>query len=162
MLIVVNEDDEEIGYEDELKCHEGDGILHRAFTILIFAGDRLILQERSGQKRLWPEFWETSCSGHPRAGEEMVDSSMSRLECELGFRTQLEDIGRFLYRERYQNIGTEYELCHVLRGEYAGGLSPNPQEVAKVRYVKLDLLLREIKEKRNRFAPWLEKALAFL
>ena len=35
-LVLVNEHDEEIGLADELECHQGNGILHRAFTVFIF------------------------------------------------------------------------------------------------------------------------------
>ena len=56
-LILVDKDDQEIGYESKAKCHQGDGILHRAFSIFIF-NDRgqILMQKRSSQKKLWPMF----------------------------------------------------------------------------------------------------------
>jgi len=55
MLIVVDENDITIDYKSKIECHQGNGILHRAFSIFIFNEQgQLILQKRSGQKLLWP------------------------------------------------------------------------------------------------------------
>ncbi|HID38317.1 MAG TPA: isopentenyl-diphosphate delta-isomerase, partial [Calditrichaeota bacterium] len=35
-LILVDENDNIIGYENKNTCHQGQGILHRAFSIFIF------------------------------------------------------------------------------------------------------------------------------
>ena len=57
-LILVDSDDIEIGHLHKDKCHDGNGLLHRAFSLFIFNenGDVLI-QQRSAQKRLWPLYW---------------------------------------------------------------------------------------------------------
>ena len=51
----MNENDDEVGHLDKSSCHDGDGVLHRAFSLFIFnaRGERM-LQQRSGEKRLWP------------------------------------------------------------------------------------------------------------
>jgi len=36
LLILVNPQDEIIGYLDKKACHQGEGKLHRAFSIFIF------------------------------------------------------------------------------------------------------------------------------
>jgi hypothetical protein len=47
-LILVDTSDHEIGFLSKGRCHQGGGILHRAFSLLIFndAGE-LLLQQRS-------------------------------------------------------------------------------------------------------------------
>ena len=48
LLIVVNEQDDILGYETKAACHQGQGRLHRAFSILLFNQRReLLLQQRS-------------------------------------------------------------------------------------------------------------------
>jgi len=71
-LILVDEADREVGHLDKAQCHQGQGVLHRAFSLLIFndAGE-LLLQQRSASKRLWPLFWSNSCCSHPRRAETM-------------------------------------------------------------------------------------------
>ena len=52
-LILVDEADREIGYMSKTRCHEGGGVLHRAFSLLIFNEQgELLLQRRSARKRL--------------------------------------------------------------------------------------------------------------
>ena len=57
-LILVNSQDEIVGHEEKLTSHQGDGMLHRAFSIFIFnSKGELLIQQRSEQKPLWPMFW---------------------------------------------------------------------------------------------------------
>ena len=47
-LILVDDADQEIGHLDRANCHAGSGILHRAFSLLIFNGNgELLLQQRA-------------------------------------------------------------------------------------------------------------------
>ncbi len=49
-LILVDEQDNEIGNLPKDKCHDGRGQLHRAFSLFIFSPDgRELLQQRSAQ-----------------------------------------------------------------------------------------------------------------
>ena len=71
-LLLVDEQDREIGVESKQACHAGGGLLHRAFSIFLFnSQDELLLQKRSAQKPLWPSYWSNTCCSHPRAGETM-------------------------------------------------------------------------------------------
>ena len=74
-LILVDEADREVGYLSKARCHDGRGVLHRAFSLLIF-NDRgeLLLQRRSGAKTLWPHYWSNSCCSHPRRFESMEEA----------------------------------------------------------------------------------------
>ncbi len=38
-LILVDESDREIGHLSKGECHNGDGVLHRAFSLFIFNSD---------------------------------------------------------------------------------------------------------------------------
>lgn len=67
-LILVDEADHGVGHLSKMLCHEGRGVLHRAFSLLIFNVDgELLLQQRSASKRLWPLYWSNSCCSHPRS-----------------------------------------------------------------------------------------------
>lgn len=145
------------------ESHTGDGSLHRAFTILIFnpRGEALIAK-RSAGKRLWPSAWETSCSGHPLAGEDTVAKAERRLFEELGFETSLKTAGRFVYQARYQDEGAENELCYVLIGRYDGEVRPDPAEVSELRWTEVWELRAAIAAAPDDYAPWLTGALDVL
>ena len=52
-LILVDADDNEAGYLPKADCHDGDGRLHRAFSVFLFNGaGELLLQQRAAGKRL--------------------------------------------------------------------------------------------------------------
>lgn len=77
-LILVDELDREIGVRSKSECHAGNGMLHRAFSIFVFNGaDELLLQQRSAQKPLWPNYWSNTCCSHPRSGETMDEALSS-------------------------------------------------------------------------------------
>ena len=60
-LILVDAADRDVGQLSKARCHEGSGVLHRAFSLLIFNGaGELLIQQRSATKRLWPLYWSTS------------------------------------------------------------------------------------------------------
>lgn len=162
-LILVDEEDEQVGIAGRIACHQGQGLLHRAFTVLVFDGEgRVLLQRRSGEKQLWPGYWETSCSGHPSPGEDLVEAAVSRLEAELGFSTKLEDLGRFEYMARFGDAGSEHEVCHTLAGRYTGDIMPDPAEVSEAHWVRVAALKDELASDEEGFAPWLAPALEVL
>ena len=50
-LILVDTEDNEIGYRSKADCHDGEGILHRAFSLFLFNADgELLLQQRAAEQ----------------------------------------------------------------------------------------------------------------
>ena len=70
-LILVDDADREIGHLDRANCHAGVGILHRAFSLLIFNGNgELLLQQRRPARGCGPYTGPTAAAathGAPRA-----------------------------------------------------------------------------------------------
>lgn len=154
-LILVDTDDNETGYLSKAKCHDGDGVLHRAFSVFLFndAGE-LLLQQRAGSKRLWPGYWSNSICSHPRRGESMSVATRRRLLDELNFETPLEFVYKFAYQARFDETGAENELCHVFLGKLPEVVTPNEHEIAAVRFVSADSLDREFAEHPDELTPW--------
>lgn len=155
-LILVNEANEEVGTEEAVKCHLGDGILHRAFTIFVFNGKGDVLVQRRGRRKfLWPCFWEASCSGHPYIGDELLAKAGKRLSEELGISIELAVTGEFQYRAAYKDVGSENELCFVLTGNHDGEVRPDPREVSEYKWIEMGELEADIANNREQYAPWL-------
>ena len=84
-LILVDSNDKPLGGMSKFDCHQGDGTLHRAFSLFIFnSDDELVLQQRSSDKPLWPLYWSNTCCSHPRTGESMEVATKRRLKEEIG------------------------------------------------------------------------------
>jgi isopentenyl-diphosphate delta-isomerase len=155
MLILVDENDHILGYESKEKCHQGDGILHRAFSIFIFNGKKeLLVQQRSAKKPLWPEFWSNSVCSHPRKGENDLQAARRRLIEEIGVDTPVDYLFKFHYRARYKNIGSENESCSVFIGKSDAAVSVDPEEIAAYKYMNVTGLDREMKDRPFLFTPW--------
>ncbi len=156
-LILVDRDDVEIGYLSKAACHDGAGVLHRAFSLFIFNPDgELLLQQRSAQKRLWPMFWSNSCCSHPRRGESMRLAVNRRLSQELGMRSRLKFLYKFCYHAPFDARGSERELCWVYVGTSADPVRANRNEIAAWRFVDPGELNAEIEAEPDRFTPWLK------
>jgi len=154
-LILVDEHDRETGHLSKGACHDGDGVLHRAFSLFIFnpAGE-LLLQQRSAGKRLWPLFWSNSCCSHPRRGETMEVATERRLSQELGMSSDVQHLFTFQYQAPYLDLGSENEVCWVFAGLSEKPPRPNRHEIADVRWIAADDLDREFETQPEVFTPW--------
>lgn len=154
-LILVDTEDRETGYLSKAECHDGGGVLHRAFSVFLFNADgELLLQQRSESKRLWPGYWSNTCCSHPRRGESMQIATARRLLDELNIEAELEFVYKFAYQAQYDASGAENELCHVFLGRVGADVRPNDHEIAALRYVAGDALLAELTGEKGRFTPW--------
>ena len=96
-VILVNEQDEQIGVMEKMEVHE-KALLHRAFSIFIFnKKGEMLLQQRALDKYHSGGFWTNTCCSHPRLGEETAQAATRRLKEEMGFDTPLVEIFSFSY-----------------------------------------------------------------
>ena len=160
-IILVDENDNPIGFETKLEAHENGGKLHRAFSIFVFdAAGRMLLQRRAKKKYHFGGLWTNACCGHPRKGEKLEDAARVRLQEEFGFDTGVEEIFDFLYRASDAKSGlTEYEFDHVFCGEFNGEPRPNPDEIDDWKWVGLAELLVDLKNDPHQDTPWFKIAL---
>ena len=159
-VILVDEADREIGTMEKLAAHENGGTRHRAFSVFIFdAQGRWLLQQRAAGKYHFAELWTNACCSHPRPGETTAAAAHRRLKEELGFDCPLSEHFSFEYKAASPTGGlTEHEVDHVFTGVYAGEMTPNPEEVAAVRWVTPAELADEVRQHPDRFTPWFKIA----
>jgi len=157
-LIIVDADDIEIGYRSKADCHDGPGILHRAFSLFLFNEQReLLLQQRGASKRLWPGFWSNSCCSHPRRGETLSVATARRMRDELNISAELEHIYHFSYQAEFGTAGSENEFCHVFLGSISGDVLANDHEIEATRFVSVTELNAEFARQPERFTPWFKQ-----
>ncbi len=154
-LILVDEKDQPIGFGSKAECHDGQGLLHRAFSLFVFNDKgELLLQQRADNKRLWGGYWSNSCCSHPRAGEEMADAVDRRLQQEMGMSAPLEFVYKFAYFAEFSEAGSEREFCWVYVGRSAESVNANPTEVENWRWISTADLEQEMRDHPERFTPW--------
>lgn len=142
----------------KLEAHQR-GLLHRAVSVFVFDGTRLLLQRRAATKYHSPRAWTNTCCTHPRPGETPLDSARRRLAEEMGIACELVERFTFVYRAEVGRGLVEHEHDHVFTGEWSGPPRPDPTEVDAWRWVELDDLRRELEREPERFTPWLARCL---
>ena len=164
-LILVDKNDNPIGREEKVKCHLPNGILHRAFTALIFDKEgKLVLTKRSSEKMLWPGDWDGTVASHPRESETYVSSGERRMPEELGINCKLDYLFKFEYHVPYKDVGSENEICGTLIGiiEDPSLCKKIEGEIDEVRLITPRELFDELNKNPEIYCPWMIIALEFL
>ena len=157
LLILVDESDKALGFKSKSECHEGNGTLHRAFSVFIFNPlGQLLIQKRSSNKELWDLHWSNSCCSHPKKNEQMELAVKRRLKEELGIECPVHYLYKFTYHAKYKNLGSEHELCHVYVGLFDGEIKANPEEIDDWKFIKPDDLQERIRNSKKDYTPWMK------
>ncbi len=155
-LILVDGDDQQIGTLDKSACHDGDGTLHRAFSLFVFnSRGATLLQRRHADKRLWPGYWSNGCCSHPRNGEPIDEAVVRRAKQELGLSVEPCFLFKFQYRASFQDVGSEFELCSVFVSHTNEAPLVNTTEIEDWQWVSPSDLDRKIAAEPSAFTPWL-------
>jgi isopentenyl-diphosphate delta-isomerase len=164
-VVLVDQNDIQIGKEDKVKCHLPNGKLHRAFTALIFNGDgKLLLTKRSEGKMLWPNDWDGTVASHPRESETYVSSAERRMPEEIGISCKMNYVNKFEYHVPYKDIGSENEICGTLIGTVDSFDNSRmiKDEISEVKWINPDELKNELEQNKDVYCPWMVIALYFL
>ncbi|MFZ1527325.1 MAG: isopentenyl-diphosphate Delta-isomerase [Ferruginibacter sp.] len=158
-LILVNENDDPVGFMEKMEVHE-KGLLHRAFSIFIFnQKGEMLLQKRAKNKYHSGGLWTNACCSHPLLGEATEPAAHRRLKEEMGFDTVLNKSFSFVYKVHFGNGLTEYEFDHVFTGKYDGEIRPVAEEVSEYKYVPVAELLDDLQQNPQNYTAWFQIAI---
>jgi isopentenyl-diphosphate delta-isomerase len=154
ILVLVDDNDNEIGTDTRENCHSGKGKRHRAYTALIFHNGKMLLQQRSRKKLLWPGAWDVSFTSHVYPGETYQQAAARRALQELDAHVgSLADVHSFVYFA-LQGDNAENEFCRVLVGDFDGKISPNADELMSVRWARLSEVQADLRAHPDSYTPW--------
>ena len=153
-VILVNENDEQIGTMPKLEAHE-KAVLHRAFSVFVFnEKSELLLQQRAASKYHSPMLWTNTCCSHQRDGEKNIEAGKRRLLEEMGFITELKEVFSFIYKAPFDNGLTEHELDHVMVGSYDKSPEINQDEVEDFKWMTLEAVKRDMELHPEVYTEW--------
>jgi len=155
-VILVDEQDRIIGAMDKMEAHQ-KGILHRAFSILIFnSKGELLLQKRSMNKYHSGGLWTNACCSHPFPDEPMDQATRERLKHEMGIDIQPEFAYKFLYKSKLDKDLIEHELDHVFTGVFDGQPVVNSDEVEDWKFINVQALRTDIGQHPGHYTVWFQ------
>ncbi len=153
-VILVNESNEQIGLMPKMEAHE-KAVLHRAFSVFVMNNKgETMLQQRAAHKYHSPLLWTNTCCSHQRDGETNIVAGKRRLEEEMGFTTELEELFSFIYKAPFDNGLTEHELDHVMMGDYNDPPVINSDEVADWKWMKPIDIKNDIAQNPENYTAW--------
>ncbi|MBI2464519.1 NUDIX domain-containing protein [Candidatus Shapirobacteria bacterium] len=135
LLDLVNEKDEVIGEVLKSKANSDPKLIHREILVYIFDDEnRMLMQQRSFNKKVYPGVWAESCAGHVGKGEDPENAAHRELVEELGFDTKL-----FFFVKRILRYSNETHISYCYLGVYSGQeIKFQKEEVEGVRFTRED------------------------
>ena len=163
-VILVDEKDNPVGYEEKITAHMNGGKLHRAFSIFVFnSKGELLLQQRAKAKHHFRSLWSNPCCSHPLKGERLENAVHRKLQQEFGFDTDLREAFSFIYEATDpESKLTEHEFDHVFIGKFDGRPKPNPREIDDWKWTTSARLKQDLRSNAKNYTPWFKIAFEML
>ncbi|MDO6591412.1 isopentenyl-diphosphate delta-isomerase [Loktanella sp. D2R18] len=142
---------------EKLEVHQ-KGLKHKAVSVFLMQGERVLIQQRALEKYHTPGMWANTCCTHPLWNETDDHCATRRLAQELGitgipltYRDTIE------YRADVGDALIEHEVVAIFTGQTPAGLTftPNPEEVMGTRWVSFDDLATDMARTPENYTPWL-------
>lgn len=130
------------------ECHE-KGLWHRAVYGLIFNenGD-VLLQQRSKNKKLWPNLWDVTVGGHVLAGEFGTQALIREIKEELDLDVDESQI-RYLVCSTSSNVkgnikNNHFDECYIVKKDVdISKIKLQEEEVEDIKwFTKEDIINR--------------------
>lgn len=166
MCIVVDSEDNVLGYETKKNCHLmsriNEGLLHRAFSVFLFnSNGELLLQQRADEKITFPGYWTNTCCSHPLYLPEELEAqdqigarraAQRKLLHELGIKPEQVPIDKFQFMTRLHYVAPsdglwgEHEVDYIFLVQADVDVAPVTNEVKSVKYVSKEGLSQFLDE----------------
>ena len=153
-ILLVDEDNNPVGTGEKMDVHRR-GLLHRAFSVLVYNEKReMLLHRRASVKYTCPGLWSNACCSHPRPGDHLLLAAKKRLKEEMGISIPIKETGvEFVYRVRVGDL-TEYEYDHLLYGQFDGEPKINPEEADEWKWMAFGDIRADMKINPQAYTPW--------
>jgi isopentenyl-diphosphate Delta-isomerase len=162
LIPLVDNDDQIIGHEEKLKVHQL-GLLHRAFSILIYNSEgKMLIHKRALGKYHSPGLWTNTCCGHPNKDESMESATKRRLYEEMGIVCDLNYKFTFSYTASFDNGLIENEIDHVYTGKFDNDFIINQEEVCEYEWLDNEDIKERVSKNPSEFTFWFKEILKYI
>lgn len=172
-VVLVDENDNEIGTEDILVAHQGQGKKHRALSVILYrkidGRTELLMQKRSQNKPVFKRLWSNTCCTNLRPGDTYIERAVSRLKEEMGIEIKPADL-RVLYRFSYEapdpsassgqvqwcenEVDTVIVGTSTLLSASSFRFELNPEEAEDAKWMEYEAMKADMKLNPDIYSPW--------
>ena len=159
-IALVSPDNQITGYSPKLLVHQ-QGLLHRAFSVVIFnSAGEILMQKRAATKYHSGGLWTNTCCSHLVEGKDMETYIHERLQHEMGFDCDLKFAFTFHYTAKFDNGLIENEIDHVYTGKWDGIPTPHPTEADDYRWASPENIKSEMQLHPEIFTVWFREIMS--
>lgn len=157
-LLKVDLNDNIIGVGTKEECHKSP-VLHRAFSVFLYNGNKMLIQRRAMSKYHSGGLWTNACCSHPQKDETIEDAVLNRMSEELGISCECKEYFSFIYYNKFNENLYEYEADHVFIGQYSGDVHINEDEAMDYKWMDIDVLSEDVQQYPEKYTVWFITAL---
>ncbi len=158
-VILVDEQNNQVGVADKESVHTTNTPLHRAFSLFLFNNKKqLLLTKRASTKKTFPGVWTNSVCGHVSPGETPIDAVKRRVQEEL--KIHISDVyeeAPYRYRFTDNNGVVENEICPIFVARTNEQPVLNVREVDDFKWIDWNTFIETIQKHPGSYSPWSEE-----
>ncbi len=167
LVVLVDEQNNEIGTAPKDTVHTKNTPMHRGFSLFLFnSKNELLLTKRSSKKKTFPGVWTNTVCGHPGPGERAVEAAKRRLNKELRIKNKdvrgMREVAPYRYRFADRNGIVENEICPILVAYSDTDPNPDKKEIEGWRWMRWEDFLKDLKKNPTIYSPWCREEAAFI
>lgn len=130
LFVVVDSNDNVIGYRTRHECHQDANLIHRTVGIIIYDNNgKVLLQKRSQTKDMGAGLWGLSCAGHMKKGQSGKDTVQREMQEELGVDLAVKFTDKFIVADE-----AETEMSYLFEAKSNGPFKPNSEEISDLKF----------------------------
>lgn len=124
-----------------------NGWFHATVHVWLYTKDeKVLLQQRSFTKKVFPGIWDISVAGHIAAGEVVIEAAKREVFEEIGLSLNSDDFKKIttrIHQVKHDNGIQDNEFHHVFIAELSESISSlkiQPEEVEDIKLFELSTL----------------------
>lgn len=136
------------------EAHSGRGLLHPVVLLFVFTPDgHLLLQKRSGIKKICPGLWDSTSGGHVAFGESKEVALRRETLEEIGLDLSCETL--FYVGSNVHDIDNNRQLVYVYATTTDARLVPDGREVTGIESFSLQQVVSMVSFQHDSLTPLL-------